>query len=932
MINNFFSKRAIALILTLSASIALCSGALSEADFFPYENNLILDGMPSSGIGSFATPQRPALLNPASLAAIPQTQAAVDFQRFFWGIGEVLSAGNILYAHHVLNRGWGASIGLFRGGMISTQSYSIHYARRIGRPASPLDETRRIGLFGGATARIRRRVYSESDFRLSDPNDPLFADGTGATALSLGLGMIYRTADWSLQLCADDLNRPNLALEDDVEDRLPLELQVGGEFTLPWEGVRVSPMLSYRSEYGEFEANIDPTIAIRKDYLDGRLELGLFAGRWAVGLGATYYLDAGVGPGARYEISQPTTGIGVPSHRVSAVYRFEPPKPAYPDIVVEEIEFVGSPIVGAEAIIRCRLKNNGLRSADNFPIALFLDDAVIDMADINTLPAGESADVDFDYLPKAEGELKITIRADDTGQAFPDFDGLILELDETNNSASARFKIYGAPLARLDVDKKELRLTQQITVTEDEPIIPIVFFESGSAEIDPRFEPLLANISRRLAANPDTRLTLEGFYSNDDPQGPEGAALADSRARNIASAMIAVEPTLADRIEISGEHDRSRSRAEKEKFEGTRLGKRFIAEENRRVEMRVQPSPPNEWFLRSFDLNSLDIERFHKRLFENPLFEVVVAAPSLDSAYALERSLAKLIGPRFAGRVYSREAKGEEAKVIITAGSILYKPQAFEVPDEELKIEPGFGKSKFELSVEGGGRIASSKIIIEDGLGRIVREFSDAKGLLSTQLWNWTDSKGGLVDPADIYVARAEASDEFGQTASSSPETLTVVLTNSRDISGRLILVQFAFAGAHGEPDYASVRMEQLTREIVNRIQRDGNLDVVIGGHTDVVGVEAGNLKLSERRAEEQFETFRKYIMKIMDFDEEQLSSWLAERNSTMTARGYGSENPYSILRGKGEAAYKIELGNNDLPEGRIINRRVEIEFTPKRP
>ncbi|MGC9314681.1 MAG: OmpA family protein, partial [bacterium] len=147
-----------------------------------------------------------------------------------------------------------------------------------------------------------------------------------------------------------------------------------------------------------------------------------------------------------------------------------------------------------------------------------------------------------------------------------------------------------------------------------------------------------------------------------------------------------------------------------------------------------------------------------------------------------------------------------------------------------------------------------------------------------------------------------------------------------------LILVQFTFAGAFGEPDYASVRMENLSRKVVTRIAQDGSLRVVIGGHTDTIGVYSGNVKLSNRRAEEQYSTLRKYMIQLLGLDtENKLDAWLVSNNSVLSTRGYGPSRPYTITRGKGTSARQVVLGDNSLPEGRITNRRVEIEFIPMR-
>ncbi|MGC9315047.1 MAG: type IX secretion system membrane protein PorP/SprF, partial [bacterium] len=223
-------------IIPILILIAFASGIEGQSGSDPYinliypkvdptYNSLLMDGYPASGVGSYATPQKPILLNPASMATVPQTQVAFDHQRFFWGIGEGLYSSSFVYAHHFLNRGIGLSFGHFGSEMMSMQSIGIHYGQRLIRAANPRAETNRVGLYGGISLRMRRKGYNDSNFRLADPGDPLLAGDLAKTAFSGGLGITYQAETWRAFVIGDDINSPNMALQEGVTDKLPMQIQ-----------------------------------------------------------------------------------------------------------------------------------------------------------------------------------------------------------------------------------------------------------------------------------------------------------------------------------------------------------------------------------------------------------------------------------------------------------------------------------------------------------------------------------------------------------------------------------------------------------------------------------------------------------------------------------------------------------------------------------
>lgn len=110
--------------------------------------------------------------------------------------------------------------------------------------------------------------------------------------------------------------------------------------------------------------------------------------------------------------------------------------------------------------------------------------------------------------------------------------------------------------------------------------------------------------------------------------------------------------------------------------------------------------------------------------------------------------------------------------------------------------------------------------------------------------------------------------------------------------------------GIHFDFDKYNIKKQWVVvlDEAVKRLQEPpcDKVNIVIEGHTDSIGSDAYNQKLSERRAKAVFNYFLKKGIK-------------AERMKTV---GYGESRP---------KASNTKPNGKDNPEGRAINRRVEI-------
>ena len=113
----------------------------------------------------------------------------------------------------------------------------------------------------------------------------------------------------------------------------------------------------------------------------------------------------------------------------------------------------------------------------------------------------------------------------------------------------------------------------------------------------------------------------------------------------------------------------------------------------------------------------------------------------------------------------------------------------------------------------------------------------------------------------------------------------------SLDATGRAILY-----GIYFETDSALLKAEsrETLQQVLNVIQSKTSLNLIIEGHTDSRGSDKYNLDLSQRRAQA-----------VMD--------WLVENgidSGRLYAKGYGESKP---------------VADNNRPDGRALNRRVEI-------
>ena len=108
----------------------------------------------------------------------------------------------------------------------------------------------------------------------------------------------------------------------------------------------------------------------------------------------------------------------------------------------------------------------------------------------------------------------------------------------------------------------------------------------------------------------------------------------------------------------------------------------------------------------------------------------------------------------------------------------------------------------------------------------------------------------------------------------------------------------YTLDNVHFDFGKATLRAESFAEleELISYLKNKDNIKVEIAGHTDNVGTDADNLKLSQQRAD----AIRNYVIK----------KGIAP--ARVVAKGYGASEP---------------VADNDTDEGRQLNRRTEVRI-----
>ena len=494
--------------------------------------------------------------------------------------------------------------------------------------------------------------------------------------------------------------------------------------------------------------------------------------------------------------------------------------------------------------------------------------------------------------------------------------------------------IPAEPIVAIKVTPDVLFISEVTQIYEEEPLVPVIFFDEGSAIVDDRFDQLIFTIGERIANNNDVVLKLYGYYDTRSEVNEDN--LSYRRALAVQKRFAELVPEAVSRIEVVGDgysiaHERAGLGREAPSHEQQIM----INQENRRVEFNLEITACIADGM-EFDCRITTTEPdkvaqlFNPILLRNPDIDVIIegggSKDNFVKAFEFETKLAGKIDREYRNRLFV-SLSGTGTKLIkLNADGIIFRPRQVRSTLEFTEIEkPAI--IDIDYTVPGGFMEYTIDIIELDG--DVFHVIETGSGNPTNRLsWNWTDSEGNLVDVRGKYFARITGTDTLGRNVTAvSEDTLRVLVTEREIVRAKLLIVQFIYDEDAAQSIYLEDRLEYITRKLLVFAQEpDKKLTVEIEGHTDVLGIIRRNMELSSQRASAEFDNIKEYLIQMLGLSgRPQLVRWFLDKNVTIEYKGYGPNSPYNINRWTGGEMGEVLLGDNSLPEGRTINRRVVI-------
>jgi|GEM_PF-1082303 len=548
-----------------------------------------------------------------------------------------------------------------------------------------------------------------------------------------------------------------------------------------------------------------------------------------------------------------------------------------PDIIITQLKHVPSPILPGlkepyQGVIEVELYNNSNCTAQNFnlqvkqqfPCQNIVGNAT-DWQDttifISRLPGKRQEVVKINWSTQNEGKHLFA--------AHVDFDEQVPEMNDLNNTA----KCEALTIPRGEIFAKTATITTKKIVNEacKVPVLPMVFFEKGSAEVPERFyhqEPgnpcCLSLIAERLKKNPQTRLSIAGYIDrvsegNDDP------GLADKRAQNVYNIFVANFGVSPKQLQLEKRHDKTKKRIE-------RLG---------------------------VDLRNQEIINEENRL-------VVLNIPGKDSLEA-------------------GHLKPERRALIEAHEKLLFDAQDFCLHDS------WDGKVQFNSKIATFTGCTAWRLNIKDSLNQIIQsipfEFSNENSAHNDSLlWIGTNCFSELVDENSSYRYTVQVEDKMGRKFETEPQKIIVNVDKIRRQERYVFPSKFNMSVPVFE--FYQNDMEELARRFI----KDPNLKAEVRSSTCEIGTREFNAELIQvkGRSDKRFEAAISKVWKADNnspLSEEQQIKAIFDRINFIppTPRGRGALGEPLTYNAPCCCFNTLLLGNDMTPEGRNFNRHIEI-------
>jgi outer membrane protein OmpA-like peptidoglycan-associated protein len=230
-------------------------------------------------------------------------------------------------------------------------------------------------------------------------------------------------------------------------------------------------------------------------------------------------------------------------------------------------------------------------------------------------------------------------------------------------------------------------------------------------------------------------------------------------------------------------------------------------------------------------------------------------------------------------------------------------PKKVEVSTYQATIEVNF-----DISCDDNKSVEEWKIEVLNEQGKPVKKFSGSGKTKKVLTWDGLDEVYGKLVPEGIYKVVFTAKDHVGNVSTKEEEVLTInrlqqvqevvkevpkEIKISEDEKFIRVQIQSQVLFEFGKYNLMP-QSKKILQNVVELLKAYPKNKILVEGHTDSVGSDEYNLKLSKLRAEE----VKKFLVEN-GIEEERIES-----------KGYGKSKP---------------IASNKTQQGRALNRRVEI-------
>lgn len=913
--------------------------------------------------------------NPAGLMRMNRTQLIGSYTRFHTGANiPSLQEGSLFFSPFEWTRwffAFGASY--FNHDIYNQQIGSFVVGRELYRKRNA------FRLAAAVNANIFRVDYNNINFSEDfDPNDPVFRDGFTKMNYGADFSMLAEIGRLSIGAKAYNLNEPEISLRAGAE---------GGTLARKVRGGLSYNILDIVTPAVEVEVPVSsaPTVSDEMSFAVGAESwfvnkmLGARAGfssmassdtdskGSAVSLGLSFRSrkewDAGIDYAIKIPIDSPTE-FGQ-THKVSLVIGMRQPTRVITDLAVVPNSVKAVPtyvIPGGSAKISAEIANYGDMDARNFPMCLyyFVDGKpfIANKITIDELDAGKSAEVLLDFAPTKPGRYELFASVNDHGDKAPAVNNKVLEYDLENNTGQTTLDCYGPPVfdGEIRTSKDQLEISTISRVKEEAPMVPMIFFDRASDVVKQgRFDTGLRTIADRLKKNPGTAIELRGHY---DASGEveAGARLAVARAQNVKDYFLklGVDPKQVFVIEEGYDMAANLVQGASPEF------KAKIQEENRNVDIKVRLQEQSrlcEVYHSDGHIEASDeaiascssaLNSVISYLEQNPDVNIVFFGipncssndcfkTAYDGAVALREIMQKQVPQALASRMFvltsSYSVPDEKAKVemLLDGDAIIFRPRGTTAGREALEfaeldqmvitIDP----IKTEVGLD-----SFAVFVTEEKSTEPFAILKTGKGEPPTSLeWSWFGTSGRPPDPDSKYFVEVFAKDIYGQSVSAKSKPITIKVQEQEE-RRELFIISFDFGKTEATSQFLEARVEALAERVIERAKFLGpnvSIKATVIGHTDVVGSPSANEELSLERAKKEFNRLQYGMMKVLNLSSiGQLDEWLKTHRVELGYEGRSFKEPM-VVKFWEQGYWRSELvGDNELPEGRLVNRRVVLE------